>query len=49
MQKSTTPKSLAQIAGSLSSMHMAIGPLVRLFTRGLYRQIAILARKHRTR
>ena len=36
----TTPKSLAKIAGMLSSMHMSIGPLVRLFTRNIYREIA---------
>ena len=36
----STPKELAKIAGTLSSMHQAIGPLVRLFTRSLYQQIA---------
>ena len=35
-----TAKRLARIAGMLSSMHLAIGSLVRLFTRSLYHQIA---------
>ena len=30
-QNTTTPKELAKLAGTLSSMHFAIGPLVRLF------------------
>ena len=29
-------KQLAQICGQLSSMHLALGPIVRLFTRNLY-------------
>ena len=32
-----TPKQLAKITGQLSSMHLAIGPLVRLFTGNLSR------------
>ena len=39
-QKNISPKELAKLAGELSSMHQAIGPLVRLFTRQMYRQIA---------
>ena len=34
-----TPKEFSQVTGTLASMHMAIGPLVRLFTRQLYHQI----------
>ena len=34
-----TPKELSQVAGTLASMHLAVGPLVRLFTRHLYREI----------
>ena len=34
-----TPKQLSKVAGQLSSMHLAIGPLVRLFTRNMYRFI----------
>ena len=34
-----TPKQLAKITGQLSSMHLAIGPLVRLFTRNMYHEI----------
>ena len=35
-----TPKLLARVAGQLAAMQVAIGPLVRLFTRSLYAQIA---------
>ena len=35
-----TAKHLSRITGILSSMHLAIGPLVRLFTRSMYKQIA---------
>ena len=35
-----TSKELAKLAGTLASMHLTIGPLVRLFTRSLYHQIA---------
>ena len=45
-QKTSTPKELAKLAGTLSSMHMAIGPSVRLFTRSMYRQIACAASWH---
>ena len=38
-QKYTSAMQLAKIAGKLSSMHLSIGPLVRLFTRSLYCQI----------
>ena len=31
MQNVLTPKQLAQITGQLSSIHLAIGPLVRCF------------------
>ena len=34
-----TAKELSSIAGTLSSMHLAIGPLVRLFTRNIYHHI----------
>ena len=34
-----TPKQLAKITGQLSSMHLAAGPLVRLFTRNIYHEI----------
>ena len=34
-----TPKQLSKVAGQLSSMHLAIGPIVRLFTRNMYRFI----------
>ena len=40
-RKFVTPKDLAKLAGTLSSMHQAIGPLVRLFTRNMYQQISI--------
>ena len=39
MQNVLTPKQLAKITGQLSSMHLAIGPLVRLFTRNMYHEI----------
>ena len=39
MQNVLTPRQLAKITGQLSSMHIAIGPLVRLFTRNMYRKI----------
>ena len=32
----SSAKSLSRIAGQLASMHLAIGPLVRLFTRHMY-------------
>lgn len=38
-----TAKALARVAGTLSSMHLAIGPLVRLFTRSMYQQVAAAA------
>ena len=34
-----TAKQLAKIAGTLSSMHLAIGKIIRLFTRKIYAQI----------
>ena len=40
-RKFVTPKELAKLAGTLSSMHQAIGSLVRLFTRNMYQQISI--------
>ena len=36
MQNVLTPKHLAKITGKLSSMHLAIGSLVRLFTKNMY-------------
>ena len=39
MQNVLTPKQLAKITGQLSSMHLAIGPLVRLFKRKVYHEI----------
>ena len=39
MQNVLTPKQLAKITGQLSSMQLAIGPLVRLFTRNMYHEI----------
>ena len=39
MQNVLTPKQLAKITGQLSSMYLAIGPLVRLFTRNMYHEI----------
>ena len=39
MQNVLTPKKLAKITGQLSSMRLAIGPLVRLFTRNMYQEI----------
>jgi len=38
-QKFSSAKQLSKIAGHLSSMHMSIGPMVRLFTRALYKDI----------
>ena len=35
-QEFLTPKQLSKVAGQLSSMHLAIGPLVRFFTRNMY-------------
>ena len=32
-------KQLSQVAGQLASMHLALGPIVRLFTRNLYKVI----------
>ena len=37
--KVCTAKELARVAGFLSSMHLCIGPIVRLFTRKMYHQI----------
>ena len=39
MQNVLAPKQLAKITGQFSSMHLAIGPLVRLFTRNMYHKI----------
>ena len=39
MQNVLTRKQLAKIARQLSSKHLAIGPLVRLFTRNMYHEI----------
>ena len=39
MQNVLTPKQLAKITGQLSSMHLAIGLLVRLFKRKVYHEI----------
>ena len=39
-RQTCTTKDLARIAGKLSAMHLAIGPLVRLFTRSMYCDIA---------
>ena len=39
MQNVLTPKQLVKITGQLSSMRLAIGPLVRLFTRKMYHEI----------
>ena len=36
-----TPQELSQVTGTLASMHLAIGLLVRLFTRQLYHQIEL--------
>lgn len=36
---SVTPKQLAKITGKLSSMHVALGPIVRLFSRNIYHDI----------
>ena len=38
-QKLCSAKQLSKIAGHLSSMHLALGPMVWLFTRHMYRQI----------
>ena len=38
MQSVLTPKQLAKITGQLLSMHLAIGLLVRLFTRKMYHE-----------
>ena len=35
-QEFSTPKQLPKVAGQLSSMRLAIGPLVRRFTRNMY-------------
>ena len=34
-QEFLTPKQLSKVAGQLSSMYLAIGSLVRLFTRNM--------------
>ena len=39
MQNVLTPKQPAKITRQLSSMHLTIGPLVRLFTRNMYHEI----------
>ena len=39
LQTFCSAKQLSRIAGQLSSMHMALGPLVRLFTRRIYQLI----------
>ena len=39
MQNVLTPKQLAKITGQLSSMHLAIGPLVRHFTWKMHHKI----------
>ena len=39
MQNVLTPKKWAKITGQLSSMCLAIGPPVRLFTRNMYHEI----------
>ena len=39
MQNVLTHKQLTKITGQLSSMHLTIGPLVRLFTRNMYHEI----------
>ena len=36
---STTAKILSKIAGQLSSMHLSLGPIVRMFTRNIYSEI----------
>ena len=38
MQNVLTSKQLAKITGQLPSMHLAIGPLLRLFTRNMYHE-----------
>ena len=35
-EKLTNAKTLSKIAGQLSSMHLSLGPVVRLFTRNIY-------------
>ena len=39
MQNAFTPKQRAKITGQLSSMYLAIGPLVRFFTSKIYHEI----------
>ena len=39
MQNVLTPQQLAKITAQLSSMHLAVEPLVHLFTRNMYREI----------
>ena len=39
MQTVLTPKQLAKITGQVSSMPLAIGPLVHLFTKNMYHKI----------
>ena len=39
MQNCLTPKQLRKITVQLSSMHLAIGHLVRLFTRNMYHKV----------
>ena len=39
-QETVTPKNLAMLTATLSSMSLAIGPLVKLLTRSIYHQIA---------
>ena len=38
-QNLLTPKQLAKLTGQLSSMHLAIGPLLYLLTRNMYHEI----------
>ena len=38
-QEFLTPKQLSKVGRKLSSIHLAIGPLVRLFTRNVYNLI----------
>ena len=38
-QRFSSARQLSQIAGTLSSMHSALGPCVRMFTRAMYKDI----------
>ena len=33
---SATPRSLARVAGLINSLHLAVGPIARLFTRQVH-------------